>query len=64
MIEDHLYNIEIPGYSFYVIANDFGDAEEIAREVIENDDQLRGALIQHIHKNGYVYRRKTKTVNI
>lgn len=64
MIEETLYNIEIPGYSFYVIANDFGEAEKIAKEVIENDNTLNGAHIYHIHKNGYVYHRKTKTITI
>lgn len=57
MIEEKLYEIEGSGYLFYVVANDFGEAEKIANEVSINK-------IYTITLKGKVYRPKTKTVTI
>lgn len=65
MIEETLYKIEIPGYCFGVIANSYGEAETIAKQVFKSDKCLQeNVSIYRIYKDGYVYRPKTKTITI
>lgn len=64
MIEENLYVIELSGYTFNVIANSFAEAEKIALEVISIRDKYRGQHIYDIHKNGCVFRPKTKTITV
>lgn len=64
MIEGTLYEIGLSRYKFHVIAINFSNAEEIAKEVIKNDPDLRGNHIYSINKVGYVYYPKTKTITV